>query len=808
MNNKEMHRVKRSHNVLHAKLAPTCFATMIALGMVMPTQAAVIADNTAANQPGIHTDANGATIVDINKASAGGVSHNIYSEFNVDANGVILNNSGSATNTQLAGQIDGNANMAGGSATVILNEVRSSDPSQLNGIVEVAGKSAQVVIANPSGITCDGCGFINTSHVTLTTGVSTVDSKGNLSGLDVKKGQIVITGKGMDTSSSQYTDIIARSVKVNAQLKANDLNIITGSNHIDKNGYVKAISSTSSVPEMALDVSSLGSMYANKIYMKGTEAGVGVRIDHADLTATDSLSIDSQGTINNNGGHISAANMVQLQTTKNVLNHNGQITSGGMVGVSAENSVDNSNGKIEGGNVSIFGRKSFSNNNGSINGVECATVITDQLDNSNGSLTSNGSLSIDSASYNNQSSSLINKNGHITAGGDISINTANVDNDFGSLTSSGSLNVSARKLTNSNGSIAIGSENAYSSSIINAGNLNNNNGHIAVKGQSSDLMLSSDNSLTNRNGVVSTAGNMSFNGNVDNSAGTLAAGKDIFMYAGSYASNANSMMTAGRNVDMTVNENFQNGGVIKAGHDMALKINQNHSTQPGENTGSIEAGNRLSLQKSGSFFTNSGNISAAQMDLNISDLTNTGSITSLGDININGTNLTNAEKGKITSGNDIIASVSTLTTDAGSQISAGHDVNINLMNEMSNAGDILAGNDISLSATNNRHTSSDNSGIISAGNITNVAMGDAFFMNLGTIKGKKSVSLSSNAFTNDGEISSAGMVFIKSSNGITNDVDGKIVGAKVETQGTLTNYGEIIETSTVKDAVNDNLVQN
>ncbi|MCZ5750933.1 filamentous hemagglutinin N-terminal domain-containing protein [Escherichia coli] len=40
--------------------------------------------------------------------------------------------------------------MAGkGEARIILNEVNSRNPSQLNGFVEVAGKKAQVVIANP-----------------------------------------------------------------------------------------------------------------------------------------------------------------------------------------------------------------------------------------------------------------------------------------------------------------------------------------------------------------------------------------------------------------------------------------------------------------------------------------------------------------------------------------------------------------------------------------------------------------------------------------------------------------------------------
>jgi filamentous hemagglutinin family protein len=66
--------------------------------------------------------------------------------------------------------VAGNPWLAKGEAKVILNEVNSRDPSNLNGMIEVAGKKAQVVIANPAGITCNGCGFINANRATLTTG--------------------------------------------------------------------------------------------------------------------------------------------------------------------------------------------------------------------------------------------------------------------------------------------------------------------------------------------------------------------------------------------------------------------------------------------------------------------------------------------------------------------------------------------------------------------------------------------------------------------------------------------------------------
>ncbi len=142
------------------------------------------------------------------------------------------------------------------------------------------------------GITCDGCGFINTNHATLTTGTANFDDAGKLIGFDVQKGQVTITGAGMDVNNSGkplMTDIYARSVKVNAKLQANNLNIITGANRINTNGTVKETLEgiRCCACGSVLDVSSLGSMYAGKITMVGTDTGVGVRLDHADITAQD-----------------------------------------------------------------------------------------------------------------------------------------------------------------------------------------------------------------------------------------------------------------------------------------------------------------------------------------------------------------------------------------------------------------------------------------------------------------------------------------------------------------------------------------
>ena len=166
--------------------------------------------NAPGNQrPTILNTANGLPQVNIQTPSAAGVSRNQYSQFDVDGRGVVINNSRTNTNTQLGGMVQGNPWLAHGSARIIVNEVNSSNPSYLNGYIEVAGQRAEIIIANPSGISVNGGGFINASSATLTTG-SPIINGGNLEGYAVQKGTVTIDGYGLDASLTDYTGILAR----------------------------------------------------------------------------------------------------------------------------------------------------------------------------------------------------------------------------------------------------------------------------------------------------------------------------------------------------------------------------------------------------------------------------------------------------------------------------------------------------------------------------------------------------------------------------------------------------------------------
>lgn len=176
---------------------------------------------------------NNTNIINIATPNENGISHNKYQQFNVPEKGIILNNSKNTVKTQLAGDINGNNNLRKINAELIINEVVGNSQSQLLGKLEVAGKPANVVIANPNGITCNGCGFINIPALTLTTGKPFLGSDGQLSAIEVKKGTITIGNKGMNAESPNYTDIISQAMMLNGQIKGKNVSLMHGNNRID-----------------------------------------------------------------------------------------------------------------------------------------------------------------------------------------------------------------------------------------------------------------------------------------------------------------------------------------------------------------------------------------------------------------------------------------------------------------------------------------------------------------------------------------------------------------------------------------------
>ncbi|UTS87459.1 hemagglutinin repeat-containing protein [Rhizobium anhuiense] len=266
----------------------------------------VSASTTApvANQPGVGTAPNGVPLIDIVTPNASGLSHNKYDNFNVGTPGLILNNyKGEVGTSNLGGLTPGNPNLnTSGPASVILNEVTSGNRSGLNGPIEVFGGRADVVIANPNGITCDGCGFINTPHATLTTGAPQIGADGKLNGFTVNGGDVTIGPNGGNFSAGSGAvdlfDIVSRAVHVNGPVYGKDLRVTAGRNQFDyATGNATALAATSGTPEYAIDGTALGAMQADRIKIVVTEKGAGVRMSGNLAANTNELSLSADGKI-------------------------------------------------------------------------------------------------------------------------------------------------------------------------------------------------------------------------------------------------------------------------------------------------------------------------------------------------------------------------------------------------------------------------------------------------------------------------------------------------------------------------------
>lgn len=303
--------------------------------------------------------ANGVTLVNVVGPSAGGVSRNDYTNFNVPQNGVILNNSYQMSNTKLGGYVPGNANMMRGSANVIVNEVTSHNATNMNGFIEVAGHKASVVIANPNGITVDGGGFINTDRAVLTTGKPEYDSAGNLNSYRVERGTVAINRNGLNAKDANSLQVLTEAASVNAGVWANSIEARTGKNKIDANTLdTQKLGNSNNI---GLDVSAIGGMYANSITLKGTNTGLGVNVKGV-VSSSQASSITSDGQIVVDGGVTSNGNTI-LDGQSIAIHSNAVVQGDSSTTVYSQEKVNNS-GLVNSGNTTTINAKSIDNHEG------------------------------------------------------------------------------------------------------------------------------------------------------------------------------------------------------------------------------------------------------------------------------------------------------------------------------------------------------------------------------------------------------------------------------------------------------------
>ncbi|MFL1493340.1 two-partner secretion domain-containing protein [Pseudomonas antarctica] len=704
----------------------------------------VSAPGTTVGQAG-----NGVPVVNIATPNGSGLSHNQFKDYNVGPNGVILNNAtGAVTNTQLGGYIIGNPNLKGGAASVILNEVNGGSPSQLRGYTEVAGQSAKVIVANPYGITCSGCGFINTPNVTLTTGKPVLDASGQLQRYQVDGGAVTIDGQGLNASNVDRFEIITRSAKINAQINARELTVIAGRNDVDAQSLKTTTRADdgSAKPELAIDSSALGGMYAGAIKLVGTEAGVGVKLDGTLAASGGDIQLDANGHLSmaqtsatgnvnvtaqnvNLTDKVYATGNVQVTSAQALVNQQsvaaGQrielnaatVTNPGIIeaGVAADNSR-NATGDL------VVNAQTL-NTSGNLLASRALAITAAQALTNQGAIIQGKTVSVSTANLTNQGTTarlygeqnlalsapaIANLGGLIRFGEGqaATLDSAALDNRQGRIEmAGGSLVLTSAALNNSGGQVIA------NNLTVNAGSLNNQNGVLVA----SALTLNAgdlDNSLKGLIQADNGALNLTVANAFNNSQGFAQASTDLNLNAGSLSSNANGVLSAntGKLTLATAQQLNNAQGRLQAGQgDVEL-----HAANLDNQSGVI-VGKQLLLDVSGGDIDNrAGRVVGDHLDVRASGLDNRnagllaggapgvslllkgpgqllnaqGRIQSEGLLQLQGERLDNSAGILIGTSVDVTAQHLN-NSSKGSLVSNGGDVTLNVSNLLTNAGGVI-----------------------------------------------------------------------------------------------------------------------
>ncbi|MDD1152780.1 hemagglutinin repeat-containing protein, partial [Pseudomonas sp. TNT2022 ID357] len=603
----------------------------------------VMADGIVVNGSGttLGQAGNGVPIVNIAAPNGSGLSHNQFSDYNVGHQGVILNNAINRTQeTQLGGIILGNPNLGGRAANVILNEVNGGSPSQLKGYTEVAGQSAHVIVANPYGVSCNGCGFINTPKATLTTGKPVIEN-GQLQRYQVDQGSVAIEGAGLNASNIDQFEIITRSAKINAEIQAKHLAVIAGANDVD----AKTLNATArtanpaDAPQLAIDSSALGGMYAGAIKLVGTEAGVGVKLDGKLIASGGDIQLDANGQLRmteataekgavaikaqslDAQGAVYAGTDLKVQTQDDLNNHS-TLAAANSINLGSGGQLNN-HGIIEAG-VNLDNSR---NPNGDV------TLTAQNLNNSGKSVVASRDLTVTTKQ------TLNNQGGTLSGQRQVTVSAGTLDNSHqGKLLSAERLQLNAEQVRNGQGGL-IKSQQSLNATL---GHLGNSGGELSSQG-SSTLVLAGMDNLT---GVVLAQQTLEITGTaeLDNQGGLLSGWQGLTLKGtGLNNSNKGTVSSLKGGVDITLSDALNNsqGGALVSQQALDVKAASLDNSLKGvissAGAQSLKLSDRLDNSQGGSID------SAATLTLQAMALGNQGgTVNATGDLEFIGSDLDNS----------------------------------------------------------------------------------------------------------------------------------------------------------------------
>ncbi|MEB6380839.1 hemagglutinin repeat-containing protein [Leclercia adecarboxylata] len=741
--------MKKEQASLSQRVLSTLLSVLIATQPLLPAVAATI---TPTGNTQLDHAANGVPVVNIAPPNAAGISHNKYQDYNVGKEGLILNNAtGKANQTQLGGLIQGNPNLtAGREAAGIINEVTGTNRSQLQGYTEVAGKAANVIVANPYGITCNGCGFINTPNATLTTGKPVLDANGRLQSLDVSKGSILIEGQGLDGSQSDAVSIIARATDVNAQLHAKSLSVVAGANRVAADGSISPIPGEGDAPKVAVDTGALGGMYANRIRLVSSEKGVGVNLGNLNAREGD-ISLDASGKL----------------TLKNSLASGAITAKGESLALSGDHKA--------GGDITLNSQRDLALHDGSLNSDRDLVLnASGTLSHSNAKLTAGRDVSLAGQHINQDARSETDAARHI------SVNSRDSASLSGRMTTGQNLSVNANTLTH-NGALVAGNTLSLNADRQTLDGAINATGDVKVAGQQ----------VTTTRASQIQGRNLSMTAKQADLQGTQAAKDALTVNA------SDTLLHSGKSSADTITltaPQLDNSGV-------AIASALNAQAQKLTNAGLLQGDTSLRLDTRELDNLQNGTLySAANLTLAIPTISNSGLIISDGTLAVTANSLTGAG---LLQGTDAL----TLSGENLSQGAAGRWLTAGTLDitagQLTTAG-LAQGQDLSIDAGDWRHTGS----ALATGDFDARATGS--LLNKGDLMSQGNLTFSVPQLTNYGNLLAAGDMLLTGAQ-LTNSatVQGNTVGLshdsldnagtviglnglRLDTIGTLNNRGDLL----------------
>ena len=748
--------------------------------------------------------ASGVEQIDIARPTGNGTSYNSLKELQVGERGLILNNNKNiVVQTEIAGLVVRNRNLDNGTeANLIITEITGKNRTGINGYVEVAGKRADIVIANRNGIHVNGGGFLNSDRVTLTTGRLNMEN-GDLKSIDVTEGKVSIGEKGVDALSLSDLELIGKTVDVSGIIKGSkDTRVLISAGGQTYEYKTKKVTGKGETYEgIAVDGKAAGSMYAGKIDIISNDRGAGVNTK-GDLVSIDDVTITASGDITTNKVH--SEKRVAYKTNRKVRIRK-QTTAGKQVTVQAKKTEIDVDAKVITGYLEkTLGEASFKaegeevKNKGEIQ-AEGKISIKSKLTENSGEMYSTVKTEIEGGK-------LDNSRGTLKSDGKIEVKTSETVNREGYILSDGLTKEEVQKEETSAAVSTTGAPKEYGVNI--SGKLDNTRG--VIRGR--DITVGGD-LVANEKGQIRTSGNINLNGkNINNAKGEITG--NIGKLNAERLINDDGKLTSSQRIEGVIKETSNRNGEIYGAEgikiigeklsnisgtvrsdrniETVLKVLDNRDGYVLKDGITKEEAQKWEVKKaelkeSSEETKDNSNKKDTETSISAERIDNTrGIIASLTGTYIKTSDISNMD-GKIVSRNEVVLDMPSDYTYEGlvaGDVSTTISANTVTVNDRLERSDIL--NLIGRNGVNLREDI--------AARVLSVDTGTSDIMNVKNIKGEEGVVLKAGNVTNDGNILSGGTLLVNAGGKVYNSATGLMSGKNIQMDAGMieNNRGKIL----------------